>query len=184
LKKNTYITLAITLSIISFLWILLTPVLFPVPQVTANIAAAHQGFAAPDFTLQTPDDVNISLSDFDGQPVLVIFWASWCSVCKRTMPGLQAVYEDYHDQGFEILAVNATFQDITASAIDYFQSQGYTYNILLDVNGLVSHSYQTHALPTSVLVGRDGIILDVIIGSGMSEGFLRSRLEQVFTDMN
>lgn len=184
MKKNIYISLAIALIIISFIWIRLTPVLFPLPQVEAIIAAAHPGFTAPDFTLQTPDDISISLSDYDGRPVLVFFWASWCSVCKRTMPGLQSVYEDYHNQGFEILAVNATYQDTTASAVSYFLSQGYTYNILLDVNGIVLRSYQTHALPTSVLVSPDGVVMDVIIGAGMNEGFLRSKLEQVFSDLN
>jgi hypothetical protein len=51
--------------------------------------------------------------------------------------------------------------------------------MLLDKDGAVAKNYQIHALPTSVLVAPDGIIMDVIIGSGMSEGFLRSRLNDI-----
>lgn len=159
----------------------MTPLLFPNPVTISHNIAAHQGFIAPEFSLNTPDGITHSLSDYDG-PVLVLLWASWCSVCKRIMPGLQSVYEDYNSQGFEILAINTTFQDSLSNAINYFQSQGYTYTFLLDRNGDVSREYQLHALPTSVLINPEGIVLDVLIGSGMSEGVLRATLDDILAE--
>ena len=97
------------------------------------------------------------------------------------MPGLEAVYQDYAQQGFEILAINATNQDYLSAAEAYFQSQGYTFTMLVDQDGSVSDQYQIHAVPTSIIVNPEGKISDVIIGSGISEGFLRAHLDTLFT---
>ena len=97
------------------------------------------------------------------------------------MPGLEAVYRDCAPQGFSILAVNTTNQDNLSEAKAYFQSQAYTFTMLLDPDGAVANAYQMRAFPTSILVDSDGKILDVIIGSGLTEGFLRIQLESLFT---
>ncbi len=184
MKKKTFILLALLTISLSLVWVGLTPLLFQNVGAESQSAAAHPGFLAPEFTLGTPMGEPISLSDYEGQPVLVFFWASWCSVCKSTMPGLQQVYDVYKPQGFEILAVNTAYQDTLSTAINYFQSQGYTYKFLLDQDGRVARDYQLYALPTSVLVAADGTVLDVVIGSGLSEGFLRARLNTLFSDQD
>jgi len=179
MKKRTFIIIFSILIILSISWLFLTPVFFPINETSAGTIAVHKGFQAPDFTLETPTSEAVSLSNYKGQPVLVFFWASWCSVCKRTMPGLQSVYQDFEPMGFEILAVNTTNQDTLVSATDYFRSQGYSYKMLLDRSGDTSQIYQLHAVPLSVLINPDGSVFDVIIGSGMSEGYLRAYLNDV-----
>jgi peroxiredoxin len=182
MKKKPFIGIALGLTIISFAWILLTPVFFPPAQAESEITAPHPGFIAPDFTLNTPDGESYSLSDFRGQRVLVFLWASWCSVCKATMPGLQEVYTTFHPLGFEILAVNTTFQDTLPTALSYFQDQAYSFPFLLDSDGSVSREYQLRALPTAVVIGPDGIVLDVVIGSGLSTGYLRGQLNDLLSN--
>ena len=98
------------------------------------------------------------------------------------MPGLQEVYTDFAEMGFEILAVNATNQDNLPTAIEYFQSQGYTYPMLVDETGIASRSYQVRALPTAILVNPDGSIRDLVIGSGLSEGYLRAELLKILDE--
>ncbi|MEA3326429.1 MAG: redoxin domain-containing protein [Chloroflexota bacterium] len=180
MKKGHFIGISAAIVTMSLVWILLTPVLFPANASQLDTIAPHAGFMAPDFTLSSPEEEMQSLSDYRGKPVLVFLWASWCSVCKRAMPGLQSVYEDYAVKGFEILAVNTTFQDTLTTAINTFQSEGYTYQLLLDRKGSVAQAYRLYALPTAILVGSDGRVLDVVIGSGISEGYLRSRLDDIF----
>jgi peroxiredoxin len=180
LKKKQFISIAFTVVLLSLVWIIITPVMFPGAQADSVQEASHRGFYAPDFTLPTPQGDSHSLSDYQGSPVLVFFWASWCSICRSVMPGLERVYQDYSPLGFKILAVNT--QDVTNAGVDYFQSRGYAYTLLLDNNGAVANQYRMHALPTSVLIGPDGIITDVIIGSGMSEGFLRARLSELLAE--
>jgi len=98
------------------------------------------------------------------------------------MPGLQTVYNNYAKDGFEVLAVNLTYQDTLSTAKTYFITQGYTYPMLLDQNGSTAKDYQVYALPKSVLIAPDGKVSDVVIGSGMSEGFLRVRLNELLKD--
>ena len=184
MHKKHFIGIGLTILILSLAWILLTPVFFPPAQAEDIVTAPHPGFNAPDFTLSTPDGKSITLSDYQGQPVLVFLWASWCSVCKATMPGLQEVYSTYHPRGFEILAVNTTNQDSLPAALDYFQTQGYSYPFLMDRDGAVSQAYQLHALPTAVLVGLDGSVEDVIIGSGLSKGYLQAQLDNLLSDQD
>ena len=178
MHKRTYIVIATLVVLVSLLWMILTPVYFPGVQAE-SAQAAHKGFQAPDFTLQTPGGQNVTLSDYRGKPVLVFLWASWCTVCKATMPDLEPVYQSYAPQGFEILAVNTTAQDVATSAVTYFQEQNYSFPMLLDPEGAVSRQYGMRAVPTSVLIGPDGVVQDVVIGAGMSAGELQAWLDDV-----
>ena len=180
MQKKTYLSISLSLLLLAIAWMILTPVIFPAVQAGSS-QAAHEGFQAPDFTLLTPDGQAVTLSDTSGQPVLVFLWASWCTVCKATMPGLEPVYQEYAPQGFEILAVNMTSQDTASSAISYFQTQGYSFPMVLDPDGAVARQYQMHALPTSILIGPDGIVQKVVIGAGMNAGELRAWLDDVLT---
>lgn len=159
---------------------MITPIILPTSEAEAAVSAPHRGFQPPPINLQTPEGEIINLDDYTGQPVLVFFWASWCSVCMRVMPGLEAVYQTYQDEGFTILAVNTTFQDSPSAAVDYFYTQGYTFPMLMDTDGSVSQNFRTHALPTSVLINSDGIIHDVLIGSNLSQGMLRAWLDSLY----
>ncbi len=181
MKKKVFLILALLTLILSLAWIILTPIFFPGMKTQPAIAAPHPSFQAPEFSLESPQNTMHALSDYEGQPVLIFFWASWCSICKRTMPELQQVYEVYHPQGFEILAVNATNQNDVNTAISYFETQGYTYTMLLDTTGEVAKVYQLHAFPTAVLVAADGVIADVIIGAGLNGAYLSSQLETMLS---
>jgi peroxiredoxin len=182
LNRKQFLSIALSLTILSLVWIIITPIVFPPEQVEASLEAPHRGFYAPGFALETPQGEIHTLEDYRGRPVLVFLWASWCTICKSAMPGLEAVYQAYESLGFSILAVNTSFQDTLPAAMEYFQTQRFSFTMLLDRDGKVATAYRMHAVPTSVLVGPDGIVTDVIIGSGISEGFLRSRLDSIFAE--
>ena len=179
MNKKQFLGLVLTLTVLSLAWVLLTPLWFTQAQVDTSQTAPHRGFFAPPFTLKTPQDEVHSLDEYRGNPVLVFFWASWCSVCKSVMPNLETVYQEYAPQGFEILAVNTTNQDVLSMAETYFEAQGYTFTMLFDQAGETANQYQMRAVPTSVLIDPEGKVVDVIIGSGISEGYLRAQLESL-----
>jgi peroxiredoxin len=141
--------------------------------------APHQGFLAPDFTAQSLDGEITTLSSFKGKPVLVNLWASWCLPCRTEMPALERVYQDFQDQGFTILAVNATSQDNLSEVNAFVKEYGLSIPILLDESGDITSLYQISAFPTSFFISADGVIQDVVVGGPMSEALLRSRVEHL-----
>ncbi len=144
--------------------------LIPAPQV---------GFLAPDFTLETLEGDSITLSDLRGKAVLVNLWATWCPPCRAEMPAIQRLHEEYKDQGFIVLAVNATNQDDLSKIPSFTGEYGLTFPILLDTTGEVSRQYQLRSLPSSYFIRRDGIIQEVVIGGPMAETLLRTRIEKI-----
>ena len=148
-------------------------------STAGEIPAPREGFLAPDFTLQTLEGETVTLSNLQGQPVLVNLWATWCPPCRAGMPAMQKMYEEYKDQGFTILAVNMTYQDTTSAIEPFVQDHGLTFPILIEPKGHVGAQYQLRSLPSSFFIGRDGIIQEVVIGAPMAEALLRTRIEAI-----
>lgn len=154
----------------------------PGDTTAGKIPAPRQGFLAPDFSLLDLQGDRITLSELRGRPVLINMWATWCPPCKAEMPDMQAAYESYREQGFLILAINATFQDSAAAAASFVEEYGLTFPILMDTTGDVSRQYQMRALPTSFFVGREGVIQEVVVGGPMSPALLQVRVEQLLEE--
>lgn len=176
-----------------FQWLSIAALLFAAawivvsaPEVNSfeqDQSAPTKGFLAPDFTLTTLSGERITLSDLRGEAVLVNLWASWCAPCLAEMPAMQAVYDRYREQGFHVLAVNATNQDSLSAAQAFVEELGLSYPILLDINGEVSAMYQLRALPSSFFISPDGRIREVIIGGPMAEALLSIRAEQLIAEI-
>jgi len=120
--------------------------------------------AAPAFSLELLSDASqSSLADYHGKVVLLNFWATWCAPCREEMPAMQTLWQRYHADGFEILAVagDRRGRDNVAPFIEQY---GYEYPILLDADGAVRNRYDVVGLPMSYLIGRDGKISGRIVG--------------------
>ncbi|MDH5606834.1 MAG: TlpA family protein disulfide reductase [Anaerolineae bacterium] len=162
----------------SGLWIALSASL-PGTSASLSLPAPQAGFIAPDFTLTSLDGDSYTLSELRGKPILVNLWASWCGPCRQEMPAMQALYEEFHPEGFEILAVNAANQDNIPAAAAFVEELGLSFPILLDLDGEVSRMYQLRALPSSFFINPDGSIAEVVIGGPMAEALLRTRIEKL-----
>jgi len=136
------------------------------------------GQLAPDFTLNTLDDGQVTLSDFAGQPVLINFWASWCIPCREEMPELIRSYETHKSEGFMILGINITPIDSLPDVQEFVNEFDVTFPVLLDKDGVVAWKlYRIPGIPTSVFVNRDGTIARVQIGKMTGEQINQNVLE-------
>ena len=142
-----------------------------------KIPAPQEGFLAPDFTLERLDGEEIRLSDLRGKVVLLNFWATWCPPCRSEMPAFQEAYADYEEEGFVILAVNATRQDTPEKVVAFIAEYGLSFPVVLDEKGEVNQLYLVQSLPTSFFIDEEGIIQEVVIG-GIAEAMVRSRVEE------
>jgi len=142
-----------------------------------RIPAPQVGFLAPAFKLTDLDGQTVNLSDYQGQVVLLNFWASWCPPCRSEMPAIQQVYESYRDQGLAVLAVNASYQDTSAAMQTFLGSFEHSFPILLDENGAVNRLFAVNSLPTTFFIGRDGTIHDLVVGGPLTAAGLSARVE-------
>jgi peroxiredoxin len=109
---------------------------------------------APDFTLRTLDGQKLRLGEQRGRVVLVNFWATWCGPCRQEMPHLNKLYEKYKSSGFVLLGVNV--DDDTRQAAGVADKLGVKYPVLPDADKRVSRQYDLSAMPSTVLIDRDG----------------------------
>ena len=120
----------------------------------AYAAPIAPGGLAPDFTLRTLDGPNLRLQEQRGRVVLVNFWASWCGPCRQEMPQLSKLYEKYRTSGFVLLGVNV--DDDTRNAVDLAAKLGLKFPVSFDSDKKVSRLYDLSAMPSTVLIDRDG----------------------------
>ena len=147
-------------------------------DISKSAPAPQAGFPAPDFTLKTPTGEGFTLSEQQGQAVLVNLWATWCPPCRAEMPAIQKMYEEYKAQGFIVLAIDMTYQDDPFAVVPFINEHGLGFPILLDETSDVAQAYQIRSLPSSYFINRYGIITDVVIGGPMSEALLRTNIEK------
>lgn len=118
---------------------------------------------APDFTLTYADGRQLRLSDLRGIPVVLNFWATWCTPCKAEMPELQALYvEAGEGASFELLAVN--MREAAGPAADFGADLGLSFPLVIDIEGALATSYRVTALPTTIIIDADGIVREQHLG--------------------
>jgi len=124
---------------------------------------------APDFTLQSLDGKTVRLSDFRGKPVVLNFWATWCGPCKIETPWLVEMQNQYGAQGLQIVGV--AMDDSGKDEIARFaKNMGMNYPVALGKEAVGDAYGGVSYLPESFFVGRDGKIVDKIMGlEGRSE---------------
>jgi peroxiredoxin len=113
-----------------------------------------EGKAAPAFTLKTYDGRAVSLADFRGKVVLLDFWGTFCPPCMAALPKLQALHDQHAARGFAVVGVTV---DDRAALVKKATTK-ITYPIL-QATPQVWSGYKINALPSLVLVGRDGRIV-------------------------
>jgi len=120
--------------------------------------AAPVGLAEnPGFTLNTLAGEPVDLDSYLGNtPVLVVFWASWCPPCKREIPLINELRQQYGENELQIFAVNINESIETVSS--FARDWGINYTVLMDRSAEVADQYGVRGIPTNVLFDRDGNI--------------------------
>lgn len=126
----------------------------------ADDAVFEEGDTAPTFSLPDLGGATVDLAQVvAGHDVtLVNFWATWCPPCRIEIHQFEELYAEHAGRGLQILAITAESGDIVRAWIG--EGRTVSFPILLDAGRAVSEQYGIEALPTTVVLDRDGLVLD------------------------
>jgi len=162
-------------------WALAVPVLVVVVVVAVAVAMITDGRSphtvsvsggvarvngpAPNFSSWDLNGKKVSLADFKGRPMLLTFWATWCTVCREELPALQRIQDRYQSTGFTILAINYRETD-NRRLKQYLDELHVNLKAVIDPEGTIASAYGVQiGLPVNVLLDRTGKVVQVIVGA-------------------
>lgn len=143
-------------------------------QVTPPAGAACPADAKPanlNFTLNDMSDRPVRLSQYKGKVILLDFWATWCGPCKVEIPWFIEFQKKYGSAGLQVVGVSV--DDTLPKLKPYVADMKMSYPVLqgLGKDDLLDSYKATLALPTTVLISRDGKICQSHIGMTSKEVF-------------
>ena len=103
----------------------------------------------------------MALSDFQGKPLVLTFFASWCHPCEQEMPLLEDARNEQPDD-FDVLAVS--YDDLEADSRAFVDRLGVTYPVALDLDDTVKDAYGVRGIPQTFFVDADGVLQDRVFG--------------------
>lgn len=142
---------------------------FLIPLVIIGLLAAwyiviNNKAQAPEISTTTLDGKPVELASLSGQIVLVNFWATDCPGCIKEMPDLIKTYQDYHDKGFELLAVAMSY-DPPSHVLNYAQKNALPFPVIHDSDGKIATDFnQVRVTPTAFILDKQGRVIRRIIG--------------------
>ena len=129
------------------------------PQAPAD-ATADGG---ENWTMTLADGSSFQLAEHRGKVVMVDFWATWCGPCKVSMPAIQAMHEEFGDDGLVI--IGASVWERGGDPVGYMQENGYTYKLAVNAEK-VAEQYEVQAIPTFLVFNAKGELVERVLGGG------------------
>jgi len=124
------------------------------------------GQPAPDFTLSDLDGNHVTLSEIMGSgPIYINFWATWCGPCKKEIPELIKLYNEYKDRGLKVLAISVDDSRTQGKVKSFVKDRNMPFTILLDSNSEVfRRKYKGTGIPYGFLLDNEGKIVHSVRG--------------------
>ena len=136
------------------------------PQVTVKPAGPYPllGKPAPPFKLELLEGGEFDLSQHKDKSIVILdFWATWCGPCKKVMPILEEIADEYKDKGVVVIAVD--LREEPEKIRSFLEEQGLHTTVALDRDGKVGRLYEAKSIPQTVIIGIDGMVQAVYVGS-------------------
>ena len=118
----------------------------------------EDGAPLPEFTLRTFDGRVYSHASLVGTPTLVIFWNTWCAVCRKELPEVNRLVQKLGPEKLTVIAVNTAFNDSDRKALAYWNKSGFVFPTSYDYYFEVGEAFGIRGVPTIFLIDVNGIV--------------------------
>ncbi len=151
-------------------------------ETTVGAGTEPLGKQISDFTLRDYRGKERSLSEYQGQPVAVVFIGSDCPLAKLYAPRLEELYQEFQGAGVGFFAINSNRQDSMAKVAAYARTHKLSYPVLKDPNNAVADLFDAKRTPQAFVLDRDHVIryvgcIDDQYGLGATSGYSKPELE-------
>jgi cytochrome c biogenesis protein CcmG/thiol:disulfide interchange protein DsbE len=170
-KFGLYVLIAVVLAFAAFLFLGMR-----------NAVTDRPDDEAPDFEMvffdgyEWQDAPTADLSDFEGRPVVLNFWASWCVECKVEAKLLEDTWKKYRDDGVVFLGV--AYIDVEFRSLDYLEEYDITYPNAPDLRSSISSKYDITGVPETFFIDRQGDVVHIQLGP-VNETMLTGLIDQM-----
>jgi peroxiredoxin len=146
--------------------------------VTVGSGQVARGQLAPDFTARTFDGKPLTLSSLRGKPVLLNFFASWCTSCRDELPAIEEAYRAHKSEGFTVVGIN-TLEN--GDGVAFYRQLSLTFPAVADpgMPGKIGIAYHvTTGLPVSVFLDSQGRVELIRLGQ-LTRNFIEQELQRL-----
>lgn len=126
--------------------------------------AADPQYAAPDFTVYDAQGNTVQLSDYFGKPIVINFWASWCTYCVQEMPTFNNAYYNNPDIQFLMINVTDNYQETFSSAKAFIEGTNFDFPVFYDLDLDAATKYSASSLPMTFFINEKGELVTYFSG--------------------
>ncbi len=132
-----------------------------------------------NYTLRDIDNQNVSLYELKGESLTVLdFWTTWCRPCRKAIPELNKIYDEYRDKGVNIIGVNCDGPRTVAQVPGVSSALQIQYPVLIDINSDIPNSLNLSNFPTLIILDEKNKI------KYFHEGFVPGDEEEIIAAIN
>ncbi len=148
-----------------------TIIILPLLLLVSFLAQAQ---TVRNYTLQNVNNEKVDLYDLKGESITVLdFWTTWCKPCKKAIPQLNILYDEYKEQGVQIIGINCDGPRTVAKVPGVSQSLQIKYPVLIDINSDILNALNLSNFPTLVILDSNNKV------KYMHEGFVPGDEEEI-----
>jgi len=146
--------------------------LTPIGDVAVVIEAGESGKSNVDFKWKDTNGNTQTLSDHRGKVVLINFWATWCVPCRKEIPYLIDINNELDEDLFTLIGVSVDEASDIEKVDIFIKDQNINYLNVLDDGRLTKQFGSIRAIPTTIIIDKEGTVQETIVGIRTKEQFL------------